>query len=640
MFDHGLVQKKGAECYRPPEITTGSLIERLKAELPHPNRVVPSLKPKSGGEVAGPCPKCGGNDRFYIRADGSFGCRKCNPKGGDVVDFHMWINDTDLHGLADVWLNDRQSEERLPKAQAIDANLTKTYSYTDEAGNELFQVCRYEAEGCEKTFRQRHRRGNSYVKNLDGVRRVLYRLPEVMVSDYIVLTEGEKDVDNLAELGIASTTSPMGASNWQSEYAEALRGKYIAIFPDNDKAGQKYVDDVTKSLHGIAASIRVVKLPGLAEKGDVSDWLEAGGTREQLISLIQATPEIKQKTAKEDHKFRLVHISEIENKVPDWLIKNMMEFDTLIEFFSDPGSGKTFLAVDIAACVATGKAFHGKKVRQGPVIYIAGEGQNGIKRRFMAWAIRHDVDIDKAPLFISLIPAALCDADQAEYVMQAVRSVAEQYEPPALIEIDTVARSFGPGDENSTKDMTTFIQALDSLRSLYHSAVLLCHHSGHGDKTRARGAMALKGALDAEYRLDKDKQGVIRVECTKMKDFTAPEPMAFRLRTVELPIKDEDGKPVTSAILGDTSYEPPVVKGKTGRGKWQTVAVEILKNLYREHQQRLESAGLNPDTARVSVDDWRAACVAEGMSRQAWARVLESVPKSHGVEVRSGYVDL
>ncbi|GAB6147014.1 AAA family ATPase [Desulfocicer niacini] len=337
-------------------------------------------------------------------------------------------------------------------------------------------------------------------------------------------------------------------------------------------------------------------------------------------------------------KFQLKRLSEIEFKKPDWLIKPLFEKDTLAMVFSDPGGGKTFLAIDIACSVATGKNFHGMKVSQGLVIYIAGEGQNGIKRRFMAWGVRHLFDLDEAPIFISLMPGILCEQDQAQWVVDAIKHISEIHGDPALIIIDTVARNFGPGDENSTKDMNSFVQNLDLIRGVNKACVLLVHHTGHGDKSRGRGAMALKGALDAEYRLEKDEQGTIRVEATKMKDSAIPDPMAFKLATVELPFKDEDGEQITSAVLNNTTYEELTPRATASQGKWQAVGIDALRDLYEKQRHTLEQGGFNPDNARVTIDDWRTACHNKGMVRQSWHRIKKSLSQKQRIKLEGEYI--
>jgi len=628
---------------------SASIVEQLKSILPEISIAVPSLKKKTAaGELEGPCPKCGGKDRFFIRSDGSFYCRGCNASGGDKIDFHKWIENTDIKGLASSHLIiSSPGRQKKDRAEAITANIVASYPYRDETGNVLSCCVRFEEPGRDKSFRQWQLKGQDWISNVKGVRRILYNLPEVIEADNIIITEGEKDCDNLKALGYVATTNPNGSGNWKPEFTPFMKGKHIAIFADNDEPGQKHLQSLISHLTGVAASIRVVSLPGLKHKGDVSDWIEAGGTREQLAKFIKDStplngtmPAIKLPPKKERPKFKLLKLSEIEFKAPEWLIKPLMEKDALSLIFGDPACGKSFFAIDVTCSIATGKDFHGMKVSQGPVVYIAGEGQNGLKRRFTAWSIRHHQSLDDAPIFISLMPGSLCDEEETDLIVEAVKQVATEHDSPALVVIDTVARNFGPGDENSTKDMNAFVHSLDRIKSICGSTVMLIHHTGHSDKSRSRGSMALKGALDAEYRLEKDDQKVIRVTSTKMKDAPDPDPIAFRLATVELPFKDEDGNPVTSAILDDTAYLPPAVQGKKGRGKWQTVAVEVLENLYEEHADKLEAGGYDPDQAKVSTVDWRTACFNAGMSRQTFNKIKDTLQDSHGIKINEPYVYL
>ena len=289
MTDH-MIDLSQAQRQRPEQGYNGSIVDQLRGVLPPITEMVNDLRQKTpAGELAGPCPFCGeGDDRFIVRPDGSYWCRVCE-KGGDRLDFHCRIQNTDIKGLAAKHLNGQAIKKRR-KAAATDANLACTYFYKDETGKTIFEVCRYEEPGSDKAFRQRHFKNGAWVNNLQGVRRVLYNLPAVMNSQAVVIVEGEKDVDRLTALGLVATTSPMGSSNWKAEYAAFLAGKHVAIIPDNDRPGKRYAAKVAGDLHGIAASVRVVTLPGVPEKGDVSDFLDQGGTREILKGIIGAVP--------------------------------------------------------------------------------------------------------------------------------------------------------------------------------------------------------------------------------------------------------------------------------------------------------------------------------------------------------------
>lgn len=134
--------------------------------------------------------------------------------------------------------------------------------------------------------------------NLKGIETILYRLPELASANparIVWIAEGEKDVDRLLALKEIATTNPMGSLKWRDEngkrYSETLRGRYCGILADNDDVGRKHAQEVARSLHGIAASVKIVELTGLPEEGDVSDFLDAGGTVEQLHRLAEQTPE-------------------------------------------------------------------------------------------------------------------------------------------------------------------------------------------------------------------------------------------------------------------------------------------------------------------------------------------------------------
>lgn len=169
------------------------------------------------------------------------------------------------------------------------------YDYRDEQGTLLFQTVRLWAPSPKnKDFRQRRPDGKGgWIWKLGDTRRVLYRLPElhaaghVDVSTWVFVVEGEKDADALTQLGLVATTNPMGAGKWRPEYAESLRGRRVAVIPDNDEPGRRHAADILKSLEGVALELVRLDLPGLPEKGDVSDWLASGGTAAKLLELVE-----------------------------------------------------------------------------------------------------------------------------------------------------------------------------------------------------------------------------------------------------------------------------------------------------------------------------------------------------------------
>jgi predicted P-loop ATPase/5S rRNA maturation endonuclease (ribonuclease M5) len=177
------------------------------------------------------------------------------------------------------------------------------YDYRDKDGRVMFQVVR----GTGKVkFWQRHKcptGKNGWTLGLGGnkakcscprVQSVPYRLPELLRSNpdgIVFIPEGEKDTDNLRKIGATAITNPGGAKKWHKEYSQYLEGRKVIILPDNDEVGNEHALHVAYSLKDKAKSIKILKLPNLPKKGDVSDWIANGGIFAKLIELVNQTPE-------------------------------------------------------------------------------------------------------------------------------------------------------------------------------------------------------------------------------------------------------------------------------------------------------------------------------------------------------------
>jgi DNA primase len=164
--------------------------------------------------------------------------------------------------------------------------IVAVYQYRDLSGTVVHETVRYEP----KRFTQRRPDGKGgYIYNLRDIEPVLYRLPEITAAKAftpIIVVEGGKDADNLANLGYQATTSPMGAGKWHLSYSIYLEDATVVILPDNDPAGTKHAVQVLESLYWITQGVKIVRLPGGHK--DVSDWIAAGGTPEHLDEIINA----------------------------------------------------------------------------------------------------------------------------------------------------------------------------------------------------------------------------------------------------------------------------------------------------------------------------------------------------------------
>ncbi len=251
-----------------------------------------------------------------------------------------------------------------------------------------------------------------------------------------------------------------------------------------------------------------------------------------------------------------------EDIKPEWLVKGYFEHKTTILIFGEPGSLKSFLALDIALCVAIGYRWCDKKTHQGPVFYLAGEGKSGIKRRVRAWLkdrrIKHSTGL---PFYSSRVAVHLDRPETIVRLISDVKLLCEKHGPPEAVVIDTLAKAFGAGDESSSKDMSLFLRNIETgIRDILQCTVFIVHHSGHSNKGRARGASTLPAGVDSYFLVTrmKDSLNITLHRPGKMKDGTPPPDTLFHGRIITLG-KDLDGDPITSVSLKHMKDVPNTV---------------------------------------------------------------------------------
>ena len=221
-------------------------------------------------------------------------------QSGSVIDLAMLIEKVSVATLAASVLGERYSAEAKSETRFVAPPNSRyeslvaegwqhqaTYKYTDENGAELYSVLRlYNPKTKDKTFLQK----SPDHWGLENVRRVLYRLPEVMKSDKVFIVEGEKDADTLAANGFCATTNSGGAKNWNADFTRFLQGKHVVILADNDEAGQEHARLVVREINDIVASLKVLT-PSKLPKGDVTDFfVSEKGTVAELQKMIEDAP--------------------------------------------------------------------------------------------------------------------------------------------------------------------------------------------------------------------------------------------------------------------------------------------------------------------------------------------------------------
>ncbi len=436
--------------------------------------------------------------------------------------------------------------------------IVATFDYHDENGNLVYQACRIEPgpDGKKKSFfQQRPARlrvdgtADGWIKNLDGVPRVLYRLPELQAADaenWVFVPEGEKKVDALRGLGCVATCNVGGAKKWLKTYTAQLKGRRVCILPDNDEPGREHAAVVAASLAGIAACVAVVALPGLAPKGDVLDWLATGGTVERLYELIAVEPVWTAPSANGKHEPELngkpstngQHPEIIDAPllvsltIPDarWAIPNLVP-----EGFSflagKPKLGKSWMCLDFALAIAFGGKALGKlNVRQGKVLYLALEDT---KRRLQSRLrkLLSKIDADAPPdLFFSTKwkrhdKGGL--ADIGEWV-DAHKDTAR------LIIIDTWGK-FRPPKRVGTPEYDQDYEhagAVKDLADKYAIAIMATHHcrklESDDPLDGISGTLGLSGCADAALVLKRERGQHDATLYAGGRDIEPPEEIALR----------------------------------------------------------------------------------------------------------------
>ena len=396
--------------------------------------------------------------------------------------------------------------------QRKDFRIAAAYDYRDECGVLLYQNVRLEryaaaGERTHKTFRQRrpHPTGTGWIENLNGVRRVPYRLPEVLrrSGEDVHLTEGEKDADALAKLGLLSCS--VGAPVQMD--LEFLRDRHVLIHEDNDPPGCRKAKLIAERLDGIAASVRVVRYPDTGDGGDVSDWLAQGHTLEDLLERIEeararglSSPEHPQSNLGPLSPITLEELLNLDINPREFVIEPLLHERGLAMVFAWRGVGKTWFALGLGYAIATGGKYlrwTARKPRR--VLHVCGEMPAAdLKERFeRVVAATNDKPPD--PNFFRLISADLHESGitdlatpQGQAAMDAVLGDAD------VIIFDNVSTLFRTGQENESESWVPVQNWLLKLRR-EGRAIVIIHHS---NKAKAqRGTSKREDVLDVVLNL-------------------------------------------------------------------------------------------------------------------------------------------
>jgi len=556
---------------------------------------------------------------------------------------------------------------------------------------------------------------------MGDARIVPYKLPELLdaVSKgrFVYLTEGEKAADAIISLGSVATTSHAGSGHWPEAITQYFAGANVVILPDNDAPGWRYAKRAAAKVLPLAKSVRVIDLGGDDLGDDAYEWIyKHGKTRQDLAEMVKrqapltseaevqmperlrekpqaeapaaaaatgepytkvsevtevsrqgklqaanGEPEVSELGSPLKKTFKLEAFDDITDEPVEWLIEKVIPKQGFVALYGPPGSFKSFIALDLAAAIARQREWFGQKAspsENGAVVYVAGEGHGGIGARIKACRIHHNLP-DGTPIYFlrHQINLRSSEEDFSSLIFAVRELVLALGIKIDLIVIDTLARAFGGGNENSSEDMGAFITSCGHLQGEFKSALMVIHHSGKDAAKGLRGHSSLLGAVDTELellRFDDQPKGVLTV--SKQKD--GEDGLRFGFEMVEVDIdQDREGSlsldetrkslavsPSDEALKSRADEARKVGLDRTGKGKKQAIAVDALRDA-------LNTKGLHWKVSLgvrkcVKVEQWRDAFAQKMGSdeagsnafRAAWRRVRSDQGRPPAVHIEGEWV--
>jgi AAA domain len=444
----------------------------------------------------------------------------------------------------------------------------KTYfDYPDETGTVIYQIERTDYyDGRKKKFLQRRPDGNGgWIWNLEGVRPVPYRLPELLEAlardRTVAIVEGEAKVDLLWSWNIPATCNSGGAQKWKAEHSAYLSGADIVILPDNDAAGRLHLDAVAVSLKEAGASVRVLDLPGLGAKGDVIDWAAAGGTREQLDDLIENTarpwaaearPNADAREPKKPPSRVIGAKTFMRSYVPiSYTLGGILPSGYLYGLTAKQGSGKTAWKIAATIAVAMNRPdVIGCDVETGRVAYVSIENPTDFKMKLAVNCYAHNVSYDEIEPRVAIIDGR----DTPEQVIEGLKLDAEETGPFQLVCFDTFQAGFaaaGAGAFNDNEAVLNYVSRLRPLTTLPGApSVLVAFHptknAGEGELIPYGGGSTYN-EIDGNLTLWKEAQIKLYHNRLRGPEF---EPNYFRIEMLSCPdIVDKQGRQILLPVM-------------------------------------------------------------------------------------------
>ena len=339
---------------------------------------------------------------------------------------------------------------------------------------------------------------------------------------------------------------------------------HLVIVPDVGK--EREAEVIAREVGG-----SFVELPeGSEQNSGVDDYAlrEGADQLEELLSKVEA-PAIP------EPRFKLLGSADLRALPPlEWRVRGVLPAWGVAGLYGPSGSGKSFLALDVAAAIASGEDWFGYRVKPAPVVYCALEGEGGFRLRVAAWEKENGGDL---PDGLRLVLQSF-KLTEARDVLDLAGAVLREAGPGAVTILDTLNRAAPQADENSSADMGGILEAVKELQRLTGGLVVLVHHTGKDATKGLRGHSSLFAALDAAVEVTRDgDRRAWRV--AKAKDGADGEVHPFRLSVVDLGLDDED-EAVTSCVVRTDTAIADIAKVRLPKGGNQRIIFDALRPLF------------------------------------------------------------
>ena len=517
-----------------------------------------------------------------------------------------------------------------------------TFSYFDDKGRLAYEVLKF-AKSAPRRYMQRrkHPKGGwiwglqqglyGKVKSgdwfkakadkkyeaeetFDDAVRWLYHRDEVLKAKAdgvtIYLCEGEKDVETLRAWGFVATTNAGGAKYWTEAFNDDLADAAVVILPDNDESGQQRAMLRGAGLITRSNSVRVLDVSEhwkeAPAKADITDWKDATGADAEKFRYL-ASRARPWKPERPKSRFGALEWSRLDEHGPelDFLVDGWLTEGERSVIGGPSRSGKSFLSIHLSMCVARGQDFFDNPVKKGGVIYQAGEGAKGVKKRLKAYRKHFEVSEDEDVPFVFLgsrVDLYSHDGDTQALIDEIKAWALTMSEPLRLVVIDTLATATAGADENSGKDMSVVLQNIARIAEETGAHVMLVHHMNAEGK-KLRGHTSVYANVDQVVTVMMDETTKIRTATlAKQKDDEDGLTIRFALASVEVGYNKRTQRDITSCVVLSVTEKDRLKKEQERQGfSVNPTERRILMNLFTAIDRHGRFVSNEKDGPRAAV---------------------------------------